>query len=121
MMPFALGSCTDPRTSSISRLRSSDTEELRRETARLYTRLFPAAGPAIVPVQPELWPDVFLRLRPLRINLYRDGLAISMKSRPGFEYGLHIVPVGGSDDLKSTPRTQFEKLQEGIFYFIQQR
>jgi hypothetical protein len=62
-----------------------------------------------------------LKLRPIRLNLYRDGVAISLQTRPGFEYGLHVIPVGVTDDLKSTERTQYEKLQDGIYYFTQKR
>ena len=118
---LALAACSDPRSNSISRLRSADATELRAEAAGLYKRLFPAAGPSFVPVQPELWPVPLMKLRPLRMNLYRDGLAISLQARPGLEYGLHIIPPGVADDLKSTDRTQYEKLQEGIYYFTQKR
>ena len=119
MLSFA--ACTDPRTNSLSRFRSADAVELRTEAGRLYTSLFPAAGPMFVAVQPEAWPASLLKLRPLRLNLYRDGLAISLQSQPGYEYGLHVIPVGVADDLKSTERTQYEKLQDGIYYFTQKR
>jgi hypothetical protein len=55
------------------------------------------------------------------MNLYRDGLAISLVAAPGLEYGLHIVPAGASEILKSTERTQYEKVQDGIYYFTQKR
>lgn len=119
MLPLA--ACTDPRTNSLSRLRSADAAELRTEAGRLYTRLFPAAGPMFIAVQPEAWPAPLLKLRPIRLNLYRDGLAISLQTQPGFEYGLHVIPVGMPDELKSTERTQYEKLQDGIYYFTQKR
>ncbi len=119
LLPFA--ACTDPRTNSLSRFHSADPIELRTEAGRLYTRLFPAAGPMFIAVQPEAWPPALLKLRPLRLNLYRDGLAISLQARPGFEYGLHVIPNGVTDEVKSTDRTQYEKLQEGIYYFTQKR
>ena len=119
MLPLA--ACTDPRSISISRLKHADAAELRTETARLYTRLFPASGSTLIPIQPELWPAPLLKLQPLRMNLYRDGLAISLQAQPGFEYGLHVIPTGVSDEVKSTERTQYEKLQDGIYYFTQKR
>jgi len=118
---MSLASCTDPRANSISRLHHADAVELRTEVTRLYTKLFPASGPAMVPVRPELWPAVLLKLRPLRMNLYRDGLAVSLQASPGFEYGLHILPAGATERMESTERTQYEKLQEGIYYFTQKR
>ena len=118
---FSLAACSDPRSTSLSRLRQADAAELRTEVARLYTRLFPAPGLTLVPVRPEQWPAALLKLRPLRMNLYRDGLAVSLQAAPGIEYGLHILPVGARDELKSTERTQYEKLQDGIYYFTQKR
>lgn len=119
LMPLA--SCSDPRSDSVSRLRKADAAALRAEVAQLTAKLLPPAGPEIVPIQPDLWPVAFLKLRPLRMNLYRDGLAVSLKGEPGVEYGLHIVPAGASAELKSTQRTQYEKLQDGIYYFVQKR
>ena len=116
-----LAACSDPRSNSLSRLRRADAAGLRAEVAQLTAKLLRPAGPELVPVQPELWPAAFLKLRPLRMNLYRDGLAISLVAAPGLEYGLHIVPVGASEILKSTERTQYEKVQDGIYYFTQKR
>ncbi len=118
---LTLVSCTDPRSSSLSRLRHADAAGLRAEVAQLTAKLLPAAGPEFAPVQPEAWPVALLKLRPLRLNLYRDGLAVSLQSAPGFEYGLHIVAAGADAQLKSTERTRYEKLQDGIYYFAQKR
>lgn len=116
-----LTACTDPRSTSLSRLRDSDAAALRTETANLTAQLFPAPGPTLVPVRPEIWPPALLKLRPIRMNLYRNGLAVSLQSAPGYEYGLHIVPAGAGAELKSTERTQYERLQDGIYYFTQKR
>ena len=119
MLPLA--ACNDPRSNSLSRLRHADAAGLRAEVAQLTVKLRPPAGPELVPIQPELWPVGLLKLRPLRLNLYRDGLAVSLQAAPGFEYGLHIVAVGADAQLKSTERTRYEKLQDGIYYFTQKR
>ena len=119
MLPLA--ACSDPRSSSLSRLRGADVPTLRAEVAQLTARLLPPAGPEFAPVQPELWPVALVKLRPLRLNLYRDGLAVSLAASPGVEYGLHIVPSGASEEVKSTVRTQYEKVQDGIYYFTQKR
>ncbi len=119
MLPLA--ACSDPRSNSLSRLRDADAPGLRVEAAQLTAKLLPSAGPELIPVQPELWPVAFVKLRPLRMNLYRDGIAVSLQATPGFEYGLHIVPAGASVVLNSTERTQYERLQDGIYYFVQDR
>ena len=130
MLPFRLllvlatlsfAACGDPRSNSLSRLRHADAVELRAEVAQLYTRMFTAPGLTLIPVRPELWPAAILKLHPLRLNLYRDGLAVTLQAEPGFEYGIHILPTGAGDSLKSTERTQYEKLQDGIYYFAQKR
>ncbi len=118
---LALPACTDPRRISLSRLEGVKAADLRAEVAQLHASLLAAPGPALVPVTPETWPASLLKLRPLRMNLYRDGLAVSLRSAPGYEYGLHIVRAGASEDLKSTERTQYEKIQDGIYYFTQKR
>ena len=118
---LTLASCTHPRSNSLSRLRHADAAGLRAEVAQLTVKLLPAAGPEFVPIQPELWPVALVKLRPLRLNLYRDGLAVSLQAAPGCEYGLHIVAAGADAQLKSTERTRYEKLQDGIYYFTQKR
>ena len=118
-LPFA--ACTDPRSNALSRLRHADVAELHADVARLYTRLFLAPGSTVVAVRPEMWPAGILKLRPLRMNLYRDGLAVTLHAAPGFEYGFHIAPSSTTEPPKSTDRTQYEKLQDGICYFTQKR
>ncbi len=113
--------CTDPRSTAASRLRNADVAELRSDVAKLCTRLFLSPGSTMVAVRPEMWPASVLKLRPLRLNLYPDGLAVTVQAEPGFEYGIHIAPTGHSEPPKSTARTQYEKLQDGICYFVQKR
>lgn len=113
--------CTDPRRNAQSRLRHADVAELRADVAKLHTRLFLAPGSPVLALRPEMWPPSIVKLRPLRLNLYRDGLAVTIQAAPGFEYGLHIAPTGSAEPPKSTDRTQFEKLEEGICYFAQKR
>jgi hypothetical protein len=118
---LAFAACSDPRRTSLSRLRHADVAELRMAAAQLHTRLYPAPGPTFVPVGPELWPPVLMKLRPLRMNLFPDGLAITLHAEPGMEYGLQILATGDSREPLSTERTRFEKIQDGIYYFAQQR
>ena len=89
--------------------------------AQLHTRLYPAPGPTFVPVGPDLWPAVLLKLRPLRMNLFPDGLAITLQAEPGMEYGLQILATGDSREPLSNERTHYEKIQDGIYYFAQKR
>ena len=121
VVALALAACTDPRVNSLSRLHGVDAAQLRVEAAQLSTRLLPTPGPDFVPVRPDQWPAPLLTLRPLRMNLYRDGLAVSLQSSPGMEYGLHITAAGDTREPKSTARTRYEKIQDGIFYFTQKR
>ncbi len=118
---LSLSGCTDPRTRCLARVRDADVAELRAETARLYTQMFSVSGHTLIPVRPELWPPAILKLHPRRLNLYRDGLAVSLVSEPGYECGIHILPAGDAEVPKESARTQYESLGNGLFYFTQKR
>ena len=118
---LTLAACTDPRSNSLSRLRHADAAELRASVAQLSATLLPTPGPEFIPMRPELWPAALAKLRPLRMNLYRDGLAVTLQAEPGMEFGIHILPAGDEHQLKSTERTRYEELQQGIYYFAQKR
>jgi hypothetical protein len=118
---LTLSACGDPHSKAISRLRHADAAELRASVAQLHTRLFPAPGISFVPLRPEIWPAALAKLRPLRMNLYLDGLAVTLHAEPGMEFGIHILPAGDAQPPKSTARTQYEKLQDGVYYFAQKR
>ncbi len=118
---FSLAACSDPRKNSIARLKDADVAELRAEVARLYTRMFTGSGYTLIPVRPEFWPAPILKLRPRRLNLYRDGLAVTLQTEPGYEYGIHILPAGDAEAPQPSARTRYEKLEPGIFYFAQKR
>jgi hypothetical protein len=116
-----LPACTDPRKAALSRLRGVKVEDIRTEVARLHTQYFASRGPEFIPIRPESWPASFVSLRPSRMTLYRDGLAITLQDRPGFEYGIHVVPPGDITPPRSTKITRYEPLQDGIYFFEQAR
>lgn len=116
-----LAACSDPRQNAISRLRRSKLENIRTDVARLHTQHFAAPGPEFVPIRPELWPVSIQGLRPLRMTLYRDGLAVATEDEPGVEYGVHIVPPGNIVPPKSTKLTQYQALQDGVYFYTQKR
>jgi hypothetical protein len=118
---LALPACTDPRKTMLARLRQAKVEEIRTDVARLHTQHFASRGPEFVPIRPEYWPESIQKLRPLRMTLYRDGLAIAIHDEPGVEFGIHVIPPGDIVPPKSTKMTRYELIQDGIYFYRQER
>ena len=118
---LALAACSDPRETTLARMRHAKFEDIRADVARLHAQHFVSPGPEFIPIRPELWSPAIRDLRPLRMTLYRDGLAIATLDKPGFEFGIHVVPPGDIAPPKSTPITQYQFLQNGLYFYTQKR
>jgi len=118
---LSLTACTDPRKTTLARLRLAKVEDIRAEVARLRTQHFASPGPEFVPLRPEFWPASIQSLRPLRMTLYSDGLAIAIQDEPGLEFGIHIVPPGDIAPPEPTETTQYQWLQDGLYFYTQKR
>jgi len=115
MLLFA--GCDSPRDRAAARVRGSDGEKLRFESARLHTQFFAAQGKEFAPVASALWPECIGKLKPARVGLYKDGLTVALAETDGMESGLHIVPSGVNLHPKDTPTTRYERLAEGIYWY----
>ena len=113
--------CDSPRDDATRRLRNVAVADLQTDAARLHTQFFAAPSQDYFPLKPEQWPESTKKLRPLRIGLYRDGLAIALREEPGVEFGLHIVPRGVPEPPAPTPYTHYERLEEGVYWYTLQR
>jgi hypothetical protein len=118
---LALAACGGPRAEALSRLRKSDVNELRTDVARLHTQYFAAQTQTFFPLTPIAWPASTKRMKPIRLNLYHDGLAIALRQEPGNEFGLHIVPPGMKDPPQPTPYISYERIEDGIYYYSLKR
>lgn len=113
--------CDGPRDNATRRLAKTGVAELRTDAARLHTQYFSGPSLGYFPLRPEQWPESAKRIRPLRIGVYRDGLAIALQEEPGVEFGLHIVPGGLPEPPNPTPFTKYDRLQDGIYFYTLQR
>ena len=116
-----LAACSDPRTTVLSRLRQADADEIRAEVAQLHAKYFAYKGAEFFPVRADAWPPGIQKLRPLRMTLYQDGLAIAIHDEPGHELGIHVIPPGHIVAPKSTARTLYQPIRDGFLYYSQTR
>jgi len=116
-----LAACSDPRSGVLSRLRQANAGEIRAEVAQLHAKYFAYKGPEFFPVRHDAWPMNIQKLRPLRMTLYHDGLAIAIHDEPGLELGIHVVPPGNTVAPESTARTSYQPIQDGFYYYSQMR
>ena len=114
-------SCDSPRDEATGRLRKAGVTDLLTDAARLHTQFFAAPSQDYFPLKPAQWPESAKKLHPLRIGLYRDGLAIALREEPGVEFGLHIVPRGVPEPPNPTPYTHYDRLEDGIYWYTLKR
>ena len=113
--------CDTPRSQVLAQLRKTNAAELRTDAARLHTQLLHTPDQEYIPVKSNWWTERIRKLKPLRVGLYRDGLAIALREEPGFEYGLHIIPQGVARIPTPSPYIQYEPIEDGVFAYTLQR
>ena len=118
---LAFTACSDPRSDALARLRKISVSDLRTDAARLHTQFFTAPSTAHVPLAPYHWSETAKNLKPIRLNLYRDGLAIALRQDPGVEFGVHVVPRGMAGPPVPSPYVRYEQLEEGIYWYSLKR
>ena len=113
--------CDSPRTEVLARLRKSNAAELRTDAARLHTQLLHTSDQDYIPLKSNWWTERIRKLKPLRVGLYRDGLAIALREEPGFEYGLHIIPQSVARIPNPSPYIQYDRIEDGIYSYTLKR
>lgn len=116
-----LTACGSPRSDAVARLRKANTAELRIDVARFHTQFFQTPDQDYLPLKSNWWSVSVRKLKPLRVGLYRDGLAVALREEPGFEFGLHIVPQSVTRPPGPSPYIQYERIEDGIYWYTLQR
>lgn len=116
-----LAACDNPRAEVLKRLRKADAAELRTDAARLHTQLLHAPDQDYLPLKSNWWTERIRKLKPLRVGLYRDGLAIALREDPGSEYGLHITPQSVSKIPSPSQYIRYDRIEDGIYSYTLQR
>jgi hypothetical protein len=118
---FVLAACDDPRREATSRLRDTSAASLRADATRLHSQFFTSEMRDCFPLTPAQWPESAKKMKPVRVNLYRDGLAIGLRQEPGLETGLHILPLGITTPPVPTPYIEYEPIEVGIYRYSLKR
>lgn len=116
-----LTACDSPRTEVLARFHKTNATELRIDAARLHTQLLHTPDQDYLPLKSNWWTERIRKLKPLRVGLYRDGLAIALREEPGFEYGLHIIPQSVARTPSLSPYIQYERIADGVYSYTLQR
>jgi len=116
-----LAACDNPRTEAIARLRKANIPALRTDAARLHTQFLQTPDVDYMPLKSNLWPDNLRKLKPIRIGLYRDGLAVALREEPGFEFGLHFIPMGVARPPNPSKYVRYERLEDGVYWYTLER
>ena len=112
-----LTACGDPRTDTLARLQTANASALRIDVARFHTQFFQTPDQDYLPLKSNWWSESVRKLKPLRVGLYRDGLAVALREEPGCEFGLHIVPQGVARPPSPSPFVEYERIEDGVYWY----
>ena len=110
------GGCSDLRKEATAPITPAEAKELRLDAARLFKEFREKGGAEYIPLKPTVWPERFQKYKPLRVGIYRDGVALALEGSAPLEQGIHIVPF----TLDFTPppgRTTYERIQDGVYWY----
>ncbi len=113
----AVAACSDTRTEAVARITPEEAKELRIDASQLYKDLQEKRLTSqYLPLKPAVWPERFKKYKPLRVGLYRDGLALALEGSTSNEQGIHVTPI--AMDLEPTRgRIEYEKIQDGVYWY----
>ena len=109
-------SCSDTRHQARARLDASIASVLRQDAARVYEEFLEKTGADFIALKTTQWPDSFKRFAPLRVGIYRDGVALALEGNASAEKGIHIFPLG-KDPTPRIGRTKYEQLECGVYWY----
>lgn len=98
-------------------VRQADAAALRHDAAVVYKDFLSAAGPDFAVVPPGAWPKSFRAFKPVRVQVYPDGVALALTPTADSESGLYIVPQGMERPPVPHARARFRPMREGIFRY----
>lgn len=90
---------------------------LREEAALIYKNLFAGGAPAYATIKRDDWPALFRVFEPENVGVYRDGFALALVRSRDRESGLYVIPAHMEVEPRGTPRTRFERIDEGIYWY----
>ncbi len=115
---LAFTGCGSPRSDALATLRKVGNERLRDEAAWLYKDVFAARAPAFTNVRSAQWPPSFQRFTPLHVGAFADGFALALNEKGDLESGLYVVPLHMDRTPAATAHASFERLDDGVFWYV---
>jgi hypothetical protein len=111
-----VAACSDSRAKARAQLDPGHTSELRRDATRVYEEFLAKTGVDFIALKTTQWPESFKRFAPLRVGIYRDGVALALEGNASAEKGLHILPLQ-MNAIAPTGRAQYERMGEGVYWY----
>ncbi len=94
------------------------TKQLRTDAARVYKDVFASSAPEFTSVRSNQWPASFQRFSPVHVGAFADGIALALTDEGELEAGLYIVPLAMDLTPADTPHATFERLDDGVFWYV---
>jgi len=112
-----LAACSNPRERAGKTLEKVTADQLRRDAAVLYKRLFAGHGSDFVVVRAKDWPESFQRFSPVRVGAYPDGISLALESKDSGEAGIYIVPATMEHQPSLAHGGRFERMADGVYWY----
>ena len=112
-----IAGCSNPRKEASDLITPEEAKALRIDAGQVYKDIQEKrVASEYVPLKPNVWPARFKKYKPLRVGLYRDGIALAIEGDAANEQGIHITPVA-MDLAPSRGRVRYEKIQTGVYWY----
>ena len=112
-----LAGCSDRRKDAVARITSAEARELRGVADILFNDLRKKrVASEYFPLKTAVWPEPIKKLKPLRVGLYPDGLALALEGDASNEQGIHVL-ANGMEFQSKRSRVRYERLQDGVYWY----
>ncbi len=114
---LVVAGCSNPRKDAIDQITAEEAKALRIEASQLYKDVQEKrVASEYFPLKPNVWPARFKKYKPLRVGLYRDGVALAIEGDAANEQGIHVTPVA-MDLAPARGRVHYERIQDGVYWY----
>ena len=112
-----LSACSDRRKDAVAQITPEEAKALRIDASQLYKDIQEKrTASEYYPIKPTLWPPRFKKYKPLRVGIYRDGIALALDGDASSEQGIHISPIA-MDLAPTRGKVRYDKIQDGVYWY----
>ena len=116
-LALLLTACGNPHRELERAVSNADASRLRHDAAVVYKDAFASSHENVIGVARSGWPKSFAVLNPVRVNAYRDGIAIALSPGTDSESGAYVIPEGMDHQPADNARARFRPLREGVYWY----